>query len=63
METDPDEEYIKYVVLDDERERHWCMVFEGGNIGVDGTKDLLHVKKWYVYNLEKEALLKGGYSV
>ena len=41
----PDEEEIEDVVLDDDRERHWQMVFEGENAGVDGTKDLLCAKK------------------
>ena len=27
------------------------------------TKAFLHAKKWDVYNSEKEALVKGGYSV
>ena len=51
------------MVLGDERERHWRMVFEDNNGGVDGTKALLHAKKWDVYNSEKEALAKGGYLV
>ena len=63
MEPDTDEEEIKDVVLDDERERHWRMVFEDNNGGVDGTKAILHAKKWDVYNSEKEALVNGGYSV
>ena len=63
VDPDTDEEDIEDVVLYDERESHWCMVFEDNNGGVDGTKDLLHYKKWYVYNLDKEALVKGGYSV
>ena len=50
MGTDPDEEEIDYVVLDDERERHWHMVFEDNNGGVDGTKALLVAMKWDVYN-------------
>ena len=37
--------------------------FWGNNGGVDGTKALLHAKKWYLYNLEKEVLVKGGYLV
>ena len=48
MELYPDEEEIEDVVLDDERGRHWCMVFEGNNGRVDGTKSLLHAKKWGV---------------
>ena len=51
------------MILDDERECHWRMVFEGGNGRVDGKKDLRHAKRWYVYNLEKEALIKGVCSV
>ena len=30
---------------------------------MDGIKALLHVKRWDVYNSEKDALVKGGYSV
>ena len=50
MDPDPDEENIKDVVLDDEIERHCCMVFEDNNGGVDDMKALLHAKKWNVYN-------------
>ena len=39
------------------------MVFEENNGGMDGTKALIHAKKWDVYNSEKEALVKGGHSV
>ena len=63
VELDPDEEEIEDVVLDDEREIHWCMVFEENNGGVDGTKAILHDKKWDVYNSQKEMLEKGGHSV
>ena len=45
MELDPDEEEIGDLVLDDERDRHYRMVFEYKNEGVDGTKALLHAKK------------------
>ena len=51
------------MVLDDERERHWHMVFEDNNGGVDGTKALIHANTWDVYNSEKEALVKGRYLV
>ena len=50
VETDPDEEDIEDVVLDDDIECHWFMVFKDKNGGVDGTKDLLHAKKWNVQN-------------
>ena len=30
---------------------------------MDGTKSLLHAREWDVYNSDKEALIKGGYSV
>ena len=48
MEPDPGEEEIEYLVLDDERARHWRMVFEDNNGGLDSTKALLHAKKWDV---------------
>ena len=34
------------VVPDDERECHWCMILEDNNEGVEGTKALLHAKRW-----------------
>ena len=63
MEDDPDEEGMVDVNLDDKRERHWRMVFEDNDVGVDGTKTLLHAKRWYLYVNYKENLAKGGYSV
>ena len=42
MEPDTDEEDIEDVVINDEREHHWRMVFEDNNGGVDGTKALIH---------------------
>ena len=30
---------------------------------MDGKKVLIHVKRWDVYNSEKEAFVKGEYSV
>ena len=40
VELDPDEEDIEDVVLDDDRERHWCMVFYDNNVRVQGKKAL-----------------------
>ena len=37
------------VNLDNERERHWRMVFEDNDGGVDYAKALLHAKMWDVY--------------
>ena len=48
LDPDPDEEQIEDVVLNDERERHWYMVFEDNNGGVYGKKALIHAKKWDV---------------
>ena len=39
--------------LDDEKERHWRMVFEDNDGGVDDTKALLHANRWDVYVNEK----------
>ena len=52
---------MDYVNLDNKRERHWRMVFEDNDGGVDDPKSLLHAKKWDVYVNEKENLVKGGY--
>ena len=61
VNPDPDEEQIDDVALDDDRERHWCMVFEDSNGGTGGKKAPLHTNRWDVYNLQKESLVKGGY--
>ena len=49
VEDDPDEEEMEDINLDDERGRHWRMVFEDNDGGVDYAKALLHAKGWYVY--------------
>ena len=53
VEDDPDEEDMDNVNLDDERERHWRMVFEDNDGGVDDEKEFLHAKRWYIYLNEK----------
>ena len=63
MEDYPDEEEMDDVNLDDERERHWRIVFEENDGGVDNTKALIHDKRWDIYVDEKEKLVKGGYFV
>ena len=63
MEDDPDEEEMDDVNLDDERERHWRMVFKENYGGVDDAKELLHAKRWDIYVNEKEKIVKGGYLV
>ena len=49
--------------LDDERERHWRMVFEDNDGGVDDAKALLHAKRWYLYINQKRKIVKGSYQV
>ena len=49
----PDEEDTKDAKFDNERERHWRVVFEDNDGGVDNNKALLHAKRWYVYVNEK----------
>ena len=39
--------------VDDERERHWRIVLEENDGGVDDAKELLHAKRWDVYVNEK----------
>ena len=63
VEDDPDEEDMDNFNLDDKRERHWRMVFEYNDVGVDDAKALLHAKRWDVYVNEKEKLVKGAYLV
>ena len=47
------------VKLDDERERHWRMVFEDNGGGVDDKKALLHAKRWDSYVNKRENIIKG----
>ena len=53
MESNPDKEETKDVPLENERERHWKMIFDNSEGGLDDVKALLHAKKWYVYLSEK----------
>ena len=39
--------------LDDERERHWRMVSEDNDGGVENNKALLYTKRWDVYFKKK----------
>ena len=45
MEDDPFKEEIEYINLDDERERHWRMIFKENDGGVDDKKALIHTKR------------------
>ena len=49
VEDDLDEEDMNDINLDNERERHWRMVFEDNDGGVDDEKELIHAKIWDVY--------------
>ena len=48
MEDDPDDEDIKDVKLDDEREHYWRIVFEDNDGVVDDKRALLNYKRWYI---------------
>ena len=60
MEDDPGEDEMDDVNLDGDRERHWRMVFDDNDVGVDGAKSLLHAERWDVYVNEKGNLVQGG---
>ena len=45
MESDLDEENMEDVILDDERECHWRIIFEENNGGVDEEKYIIHEKR------------------
>ena len=53
MEDDNNEEEMADVNLDDDRERHWRMVFEYKYGGVNDTKSVLHANRWDVDVNEK----------
>ena len=49
VEDDPYEEEMNNLNLDDARERHWRMMSEDIDGGVDDAKALLHTKRWDIY--------------
>ena len=49
MQDYHDEEEMDDVNLDDERERHWRIVFENNGGGVNDAKALVHAKRWDIY--------------
>ena len=63
MEDDTDEEDMENINLDKNRYRHWSMVFEYNDGGVDDAKALLHAKKWDICVNDKENIVNGGYSL
>ena len=63
VEDDSNEEEVDDFNLEDERERHWRIVSEDNDGGVDNEKAFLHAKRWDIYVNEKEKPVKGGYSV
>ena len=63
VDTDPDEEDIKDVVLGYDIYLHYHIVFKDNNGEADGKQYLLHEIRWDVHNSDKEALVKGGYQV
>ena len=60
METDPYEEDMEDVRLDNEREHHWRMVFNDNNGGVDDDKMVLNSKKWDFYMKITKVIIKVG---
>ena len=53
MEDYPYEEYMDNVHLEDDRERHWRMVFEYNDGGVDYAKAFIYANMWDVCVNEK----------
>ena len=45
MEDDLDEEDMDDVNIDDDRQRHWRIVLDNNDGGVDDKKAFLHAKK------------------
>ena len=63
VDNDPDEYEMDDINLENKRERHWRMVFEDNDGGVDDAKALLHAKRWDIYVNEKGKIVNGGYLV
>ena len=63
LEDYPYEEEIDNINLEEERERHWRMVFEDNDGLMENAKALLHDKMWDICINEKEKLVNGSYLV
>ena len=61
METDLDEEEMKVMDLDDEREGLCRMVFKDIEGGIDDDKYLIHAKIWDIYIRQKISLFQSVY--
>ena len=55
MVPDADEEAMEDMILDDERQRHWSIVFEYNDVGVDDKKVIVNAKRWDVYMNENRS--------
>ena len=62
MDQYTDEEDMKYVRLNNKRERHWRMVFEEIDGRMDNQKVIIHAKRWDIYKNRKNVLIKDGCS-
>ena len=49
MDPYPDEKEMEDVRISNERERHWRMVFDYNEGGVDNQKAIIYSKRWYLY--------------
>ena len=63
MESDPNEEEVEDVRLDNEIQRHWRIGFQDNQGRVYDEKSILHTKRWDIYMKNKRLLIKGWYSV
>ena len=61
VKDDPDDKLMGDVILDNQREHHWRMVFEDNDRGVENAKAFLHAKRWDIY--VNENMVNGGYLV
>ena len=60
MELYPDEEDMEVVVLENEIEIHWSMVFDGNDGGVYDGREILHANRWNVYINKRCTMLNDG---
>ena len=51
------------MILDDERESRWRIVFKDNDRGIYAKKSLLYANIWDLYRSDKHQLSKGGYYV
>ena len=63
IEANPEMQDLQDIILDNERECHWGVVFEDNSSGKDNKESFLRANRQYLYRRYKLSFVKCGYYV